>query len=396
MSARPLIVIAIAACRPIVSAPASTHCEPGADQVAVFEHDHFFGACMTLAVGDHVFPEQIGLPDDSASSILVGANVRALGCQARAFGDACAYLDHATPVLGATPVGNDTLSSLRVEPRPTSCDPEPGQVALFTDPGFAGACVVLGIGDFAHSPELGVPNDTVSSIRVGPATQVLACGGDSWGEPCDPITRDVADLAGSRVGTDTISAVRVLRGGTACVARGANAAMAPHVATVEAICARDYPRILELLATEQVFSPPLVISFTRLATFTAETRYRDLFIDEVRWNPTDMAMLSHELTHVVTMYPSAPLWITEGVADFVRAELNVSNGWNYYQCRGDETYTAGYGCAAALLRFAENRAPGTVRELHARLRTQAFDGLIAGIPVDDLWRECQRGPCAPR
>ncbi len=88
--------------------------------------------------------------------------------------------------------------------------------------------------------------------------------------------------------------------------------------------------------------------------------------------------------------------MSEGVADFVRSELGGPTGWDDYHCRGTETYLDGYGCAATLLRFAEAGTPGTVRALHARLRTQSFDGLIAGRDVAALWAQCALGACAPR
>ena len=370
--------------------PVSRSCEPQPDEVVLFEDADHGGRCSALSIGDYVFPEQTGLDNDSASSIRVGDRVRALLCSDRAFGGECSYVDASSPQLAS----NDTLSSIRVERRPPTCSPHTGQVAVYADTGFAGACSVLGIGDFSHSRDLGIENDTISSLRVGPHTQMLVCRDDDWGGPCDRVTRDLADLGGTRTGNDAISSIRVLPGGSDCIVRGADARMAPHAPALEAACARAYPRIVDVLATNAIYEPPLVISFTSLASFTGEARGRDVFIDETRWNPADLAIVDHELTHIVTLYPDAPGWLSEGVADYVRATLD---GWDDYHCRRGETYRTGYGCAAALLRYAERVKPGSVRALHAYLRTESFDDKIAERDVETLWRDCvEDGMCAPR
>lgn len=406
--AKTMVVISLTACgcastptirhSPQVSTPhVSIGCVPQRHEASLFMHDGFGGQCVTLGLGDYQFPERTGLPNDSVSSILVGDGSRVLVCRERAFGGACAYFEGPIAELGATSIGNDMLSSLRVERRPDSCIPGPNQIALYSQAAFIGDCSVLGIGDYLDSSEIGIGNDSVSSVRLGSGVQAMLCRHDGFGEPCERAEQDISHLRDHRLGDDAISSVRIVRAGSDCIVRGADERFTPHTMTIEAICAHNYPRIIQLLATDSLFSPPYVISFTRLARYTGEARGRDVYIDEVRWHFSDLGMIDHELTHIVTMYPSAPSWITEGVADYVRAELGGPTGWDDYHCRGNETYRSGYGCAAALFRFAEHRSPGAIRELHARLRTQSFDGYIADSDVDSLWTEClSSGYCAAR
>src|SRR5947208_1507627 len=84
-------------------------------------------------------------------------------------------------------------------PASAACTPAAGQFAVFTEPGFAGSCAVLGVGDFRHERELGIANDAIASLRVGPGTLVLACRDDDWGQPCSRVTSDLAELTATAV-----------------------------------------------------------------------------------------------------------------------------------------------------------------------------------------------------
>jgi hypothetical protein len=59
-----------------------------------------------------------------------------------------------------------------------ACEPGPNEVSLFKDAGFKGQCVVKEFGDFANSNQIGLPNDSISSVRVGNNAQVIVCKDD--------------------------------------------------------------------------------------------------------------------------------------------------------------------------------------------------------------------------
>ena len=144
----------------------------------------------------------------------------------------------------------------------------------------------------------------------------------------------------------------------------------------------------------RVFGPGISPS-VGCTTITADKerivfRRIDLRADAADWRTN---ALPHELTHVVTMYPSAPSWITEGVADFVRSKLTG----DAMQCHAGETFADGYGCAATLLAFVERKRLGAIRKLHAELREVAFAGRIAGRDVEAWWSACRAdGACRQR
>lgn len=53
------------------------------------------------------------------------------------------------------------------QPPPSGCTPSADQVALFVDIGYSGQCVVKSVGDYRNPGEIGLPNDSISSLRVG-------------------------------------------------------------------------------------------------------------------------------------------------------------------------------------------------------------------------------------
>jgi hypothetical protein len=382
MHAQLALIVAIGCgAPPTPMSPEPISCEPRAGEVVLFDHGDYAGSCAPLALGDYPFPSTMQLANDTASSILVGSGARALACTAHDFTGECTYIDRSTPALER----NDTMSSVRVEPLPVDCTPGPAQIALFDEPGFAGACVVLGIGDFPRSWLLGIANDAVSSVRVGPGAQALLCAGDGWEEPCAAIATDREQLALN----DVVSSVRVLRAGTDCVMRGND----EHASAWEAACSRAHAEILALLETAPQYTLPITVTWDHLATFAAETRGRDIFLDEGAIDPSDKRVLYHELAHVITRYADTPLWLAEGIADWIRGELT---GWSDIKCRGADTYAIGYQCAAVMLDFIDAQDPGAIVGLYRRLRTERYDGLIGGREIDAWWRACvAAGPCRP-
>src|SRR3954447_14937547 len=55
------------------------------------------------------------------------------------------------------------------------CDPGANEVAFFQDSGFGGKCAIRGLGDYPHSVDTGLANDSISSIKVGASVQALVC-----------------------------------------------------------------------------------------------------------------------------------------------------------------------------------------------------------------------------
>lgn len=155
------------------------------DRVLVFQDADCEGGRKTLAVGEYPHSGN-SFKNDWISSIKVGTNVQAVLCKdgdfrgncdvfpPRGYGSSAYAISH----LGdrtVSRIGNDEVSSIKVQPRGTfDCPCDDDEVAVYEHRDFLGRCVVLGIGKYPHSYDYTVTlNDKISSIVVG--SEVTAC-----------------------------------------------------------------------------------------------------------------------------------------------------------------------------------------------------------------------------
>jgi spore coat protein U-like protein len=89
------------------------------------------------------------------------------------------------------------------------CTPGADQIALFIDINFSGQCVVKGVGNYSNPSAIGLPNDSISSIRVGSNVKATLCRDDNYGGGCETFTGDDSDLRGNSIGNDQVSAAKV-------------------------------------------------------------------------------------------------------------------------------------------------------------------------------------------
>jgi hypothetical protein len=162
-----------------------TGADPASNEVYIYTNINYGGTCAALYQG--FYPTSgtgtggFGLANDSISSLKVGSSVRA-----RLFSDAVyagsyfwfgGFGDYASMPSG----WNDVASSIRVEnnARSTTCnDLQPGEFALFGDANFGGDCVVLYYShNYPQAQNMGIANDSVSSVNGGPQAFVGCSGG---------------------------------------------------------------------------------------------------------------------------------------------------------------------------------------------------------------------------
>jgi len=142
--------------------------KPG--QAAFFEHGKYKGACVVRKIGRYSNSRAVGIGNDKISSIKVGSRTQVRLCKDNNFRGGCKTYTRSTPSLGRM---NDKTSSAiidRIIPTKNTsvrCKPNANQVAVYEDINFKGACAVLGVGNYKNSSEIGVANDTISSIKVG-------------------------------------------------------------------------------------------------------------------------------------------------------------------------------------------------------------------------------------
>ncbi|MEO8129593.1 MAG: hypothetical protein ABJF23_28100 [Bryobacteraceae bacterium] len=214
---RKLSLVALTSAIWMHASPAQAACQPGPNQASFYVDANFKGACVTRNFGDYLSSGAIGLPNDSISSVMVGANTQVVLCKDNNFGGDCILITQNVGFVNGNRVGNDQVSSLKVQPRGTNqCMPASNQISFYTNADFLGACVVKGLGDYSTAAAIGLPNDSISSVRVGAGAQVIVCK-DSWFQgDCIMLVGSVAFL-NSHVGNDEISSAKVqVLGTTQC------------------------------------------------------------------------------------------------------------------------------------------------------------------------------------
>jgi len=193
---------------PNVSPPPS--CDPNADQIALFVDANYSGQCVVKGTGQYPNPGAVGLPNDSISSIKVGGNVQAILCEHDGYGGVCETFTGDDPDLSNNSIGNDRVSSAKVEQRSSPCNPNADQVALYADTNHGGSCVTLGVGDYPNPGHLGgLGNDNAESIRVGSNVQAILYEHDNYGGRSETFTGDDSNLWDNTIGGNVVSSVKV-------------------------------------------------------------------------------------------------------------------------------------------------------------------------------------------
>lgn len=176
-------------------------CPPGApapQDVYLYTGQNGGGVCNRLTKGPFATDGKpsagdFGIPNDSLRSINVGSAVRLRVFADDVYRGSRTDLNYTGNVPVNMPAGFDrNVSSLRLQfsSRSATCDDlRAGEFALFSDPNNRGDCVVLEYFDdldpnyrpqprsYASARQLGIANDSVSSVNGGPQSSVAS---DSW------------------------------------------------------------------------------------------------------------------------------------------------------------------------------------------------------------------------
>lgn len=122
-------------------------------------------------------------------------------------------------------------------------------------------------------------------------------------------------------------------------------------------------------------------------------------------NPTDLNVITHEVTHVVQQYGNAvnesydathSAWLTEGIADYSKNKFGVPygfDGWYIADYAVGDDYHSGYGVVARFIQWAEavyNRP--MVQALDKAMRDGSYDNdktwqSLTGQTFDQLWNK---------
>jgi hypothetical protein len=122
-------------------------------------------------------------------------------------------------------------------------------------------------------------------------------------------------------------------------------------------------------------------------------------------NPTDIDIVTHEGMHLVQgyAYDSGPVWLTEGIADFVRYKYGVDNigsNWSLPDFRPEDNeikYENSYRITARFFEWIDQKfKPGMITQIDEELRNHTYNEdtwvKLSGKTINELWSDYAENP----
>lgn len=153
-----------------------------------------------------------------------------------------------------------------------------------------------------------------------------------------------------------------------------------------------YPKIQKILGATNK-NPRVTLSFERYDGIAGTAGNHIAFnVGWIEKHPDDFGMVIHELVHVVQAYPKYdPSWLIEGFADYIRYFIFEPERKAVKVDPKRANYKNGYGDAAALVNYVEQKHPGFVKKAHKVMRLGTYKDEMwlewTGKTVEDNWKE---------
>ena len=122
-------------------------------------------------------------------------------------------------------------------------------------------------------------------------------------------------------------------------------------------------------------------------------------------HPTDIDIVTHEGMHLVQGYGygSGPVWLTEGIADFIRYKYGVDNiGSKWYLPdfapeHNEKKYENSYRITARFFEWIDQKVkPGLIIQMDKELRNHTYTQdtwvKLSGKTIDQLWDDYAKNP----
>ena len=185
-----------------------------------------------VQLGQYPTAQSFQMDNDQVSSIRVGASVKATLFQDNWYGGRSEVIYFDAPRLTNNLIGNDALSSIIVEPNGWSactspppypytqylpaayCRREPlaEEVIVYRDAYFGGDCAINRPGNYEHGSSFSMPNDSVSSIKVGSGVKATLYSDAYFNGREQTLSAPGSDrLSIQFIGNDTASSLKVRR-----------------------------------------------------------------------------------------------------------------------------------------------------------------------------------------
>jgi hypothetical protein len=122
-------------------------------------------------------------------------------------------------------------------------------------------------------------------------------------------------------------------------------------------------------------------------------------------HPTDIDIVTHEGMHLVQGYGygSGPVWLTEGIADFIRYKYGVDNigsKWflpEFTASHNEKKYENSYRITARFFEWIDQKIkPGMIIQIDKELRNRTYNQetwvKLSGKTIDELWEAYAKNP----
>ena len=175
----------------------------------------------------------------------------------------------------------------------------------------------------------------------------------------------------------------------------------------------------DLVETFFTVFPVLVSTFndktTHEVVFVTDTAYggvaeasgnRILFSTKyMNAHPTDIDIVTHEGFHLVQGYgySAGPVWLTEGIADFIRYKYGVDNIGSKWTMpavtarTSEKKYENSYRVTARFFEWIDQKVkPGMLIQIDKELRNHTYTkdtwAALSGKTIDELWDDYAKNP----
>jgi hypothetical protein len=172
----------------------------------------------------------------------------------------------------------------------------------------------------------------------------------------------------------------------------------------------------KLIDTYFEIYPTLVKTFNKKSThdvlFVVDTAYkavaeasgkRILFsANYLKAHPTDIDVVTHETMHLVQGYgyDAGPVWLTEGIADYVRYKYgvdNVGSKWSLPAYNSKQSYQNSYRITARFFAWlSQNVKADLIPVIDQQLRVHTYSEQswvkLTGKTIDELWNDYAKNP----
>ena len=184
---------------------------PSSGQIGIYENDNYCGNYKILGLGEYPNPGSMGFSNDSASSIKVGDNTKAILCKDDNYSGGCEDFISNDPSLGDNSIGDNQVSSVKVQSNNTcnSQMPNDDQIILYEHGNYDGVCKILSIGEYPDPGAMGFANDTASSIKVGNSVKAILFVDANYSGGFSEFLGDDPDFGDDTIGHDRTSSVKV-------------------------------------------------------------------------------------------------------------------------------------------------------------------------------------------